>query len=121
MAYFNRTIFFAAWTAFHGQELGFRTALIDDCSRGIQEDAIKNTIEKVKSNHGVVVHSSEVKAMVQGRDRRVEHGYQLALNCRKSIDYPPKNKNFKLNNEEKVDEADDNRVNSNHNAVKASA
>lgn len=51
---------FSASTAFHGLELGFRTALIDDCSRGIQSDGIKNTIEKVKSNHGVVVQSTEV-------------------------------------------------------------
>ena len=49
-----------ASTSFHGQELGFRTALIDDCSRGIQTDAIRNTIEKVRSNHGVVVQSDEV-------------------------------------------------------------
>ncbi len=36
--------------------------------------------------------------MVQGRDRRVELGYFLALLCRKSIFYPPKNKNSKYNN-----------------------
>ena len=36
--------------------------------------------------------------MVQGRDRRVELGYQLALECRKMIGmYPPKNKNSKFN------------------------
>jgi len=78
----------AASTAFHGQELGFRVALLDDCSRGIQHEGIKATIEKVKASHGVVISSEEVKAMVQGRDRRVELGYQLALNCRKKIIYP---------------------------------
>ncbi len=35
--------------------------------------------------------------MVQGRDRRVELGYQLALNCRKSVVYPEKNKNSRFN------------------------
>ena len=36
--------------------------------------------------------------MVQGRDRRVELGYQLAIECRKMIGlYPPKNKNSKYN------------------------
>ena len=36
--------------------------------------------------------------MVQGRDRRVELGYQLALECRKMIGiYPLKNKNSKFN------------------------
>ena len=41
----------------------------------------------------MVVESGEVKAMVQGRDRRVELGHYLAHMCRKSIFYPPKNKN----------------------------
>ena len=36
--------------------------------------------------------------MVQGRDRRVELGYQLALECRKMVGvYPLKNKNSKYN------------------------
>ena len=36
--------------------------------------------------------------MVQGRDRRVELGYQLALECRKMIRiYPLKNKNSRYN------------------------
>ena len=36
--------------------------------------------------------------MAQGRDRRVELGYQLALECRKMIGmYPLKNKNSKFN------------------------
>ena len=87
----------SAFTAFHAQELGFRTILVEDCCRGIQPDAIQQTYERVKVNNGVVCHSSEVKAMVQGRDRRVELGYQLALECRKKIIYPPKTKNSKYN------------------------
>jgi hypothetical protein len=35
--------------------------------------------------------------MVQGRDRRVELGYQWAIEARKGIIYPPKNKNSKFN------------------------
>ena len=35
--------------------------------------------------------------MVQGRDRRVELGYQWAIELRKNIIYPPKNKNSKYN------------------------
>ena len=37
--------------------------------------------------------------MVQGRDRRPELGYKLALECRKNIIYPMKNKNSKFNNQ----------------------
>ena len=47
-------------TAMHAQELGFRTILIDDCSRGIQMDAIKNTMKKIEEKHGLVVKASEV-------------------------------------------------------------
>ncbi len=39
----------------------------------------------------------QVRAMVQGRDRRVELGYAWALQARKGIIYPPKNKNSKYN------------------------
>lgn len=132
----------------HAQELGFRTILIDDCSRGIQMDAIKNTMKKIEENHGLVVKASEVerssedlkrkmrhsfsfsfekvKAMVQGRDRRLELGYQWALQCRKGIRYPAKNKNSRHQLEAGATSAmnpstDGSNPISNHNAVKASA
>jgi hypothetical protein len=35
--------------------------------------------------------------LFQGRDRRVELGYQWAVELRKNIIYPPKNKNCKFN------------------------
>ncbi|TRY73869.1 hypothetical protein TCAL_05063 [Tigriopus californicus] len=130
-----------ALTAFHGLELGFRTMLVDDCSRGIRDDVINNTKDKIKTGHGLIVDSHEVKAMVQGRDRRVELGYFLALQCRKQIIYPLKNKNSRFNklpaalgqkdgnasnsnapgSDGQPVENDDNTSNSNHNAVKASA
>ena len=72
--------------------------------------------------------------MVQGRDRRVELGYQLAINCRKSIVYPLKNKNSKFNplpgggvnpaaggSKSASGAAEESSTKSNHNAVKASA
>merc|ERR1719219_1110018 len=86
-----------ASTAFHALELGFRTILIDDCSRGIDGADIDRTFEKIREQNGLVVQSSEVRAMVQGRDRRVELGYQWAIELRKNIIYPPKNKNSKFN------------------------
>ena len=92
-----------ASTAYHAQELGFRTVLVDDASKGINHDGIKGTIQKIKDNHGCVVESSEVKVMVQGRDRKVELGFQLALQCRNQIinmpgsGYPLKNRNAKYN------------------------
>ncbi|XP_023343129.1 uncharacterized protein LOC111712678 [Eurytemora carolleeae] len=86
-----------ASTAFHALELGFRTALVSDASRGINLENINAAYNRIKEEHGVIVNSTEVKAMVQGRDRRPELGYKLALECRKNITYPAKNKNSKYN------------------------
>ena len=47
----------------------------------------------------IVYFSFEVKAMVQGRDRRPELGYKLALEFRNNFTYPAKNKNSKFNGE----------------------
>ena len=91
------SLLISASTAFHALEVGFRTVLIDDCSRGIDEKNIEAAYEKIQSWHGLVVQSSEVKNMVLGRDRRPELGYKLALEFRNSTMYPAKNKNSKYN------------------------
>ena len=70
---------FAGSTAFHANELGFRTILIDDCSRGtdicdyllllianlccqgINNDNIAATYNKLRSEFACVVQSSEVR------------------------------------------------------------
>ena len=57
--------------------------------------------------------------MVQGRDRRPELGHKLAIECRKSIVYPIKNKNSKYNNMVADLERSMSHVNeSNHNTAK---
>ncbi|XP_061401566.1 nicotinamidase-like, partial [Musca vetustissima] len=66
-------------TAVDALSVGYRTILIDDCCRGTDFHDIEHTKEKVISNHGVIVHSTEVKAMAEGRDRRPELGYKLAM------------------------------------------
>ena len=72
----------------------------------------------------IVYFSFEVKAMVQGRDRRPELGYKLAMECRTNIIYPVKNKNSKYNNmtlTSDTDKANQGNVNeSNHNSAKVS-
>lgn len=89
------------------------------CSRGINDDNIAATFDKLRSEWACVVHSREVcilnwnlytalhciflplkvKAMVTGQDRRPHLGIKLALECRKKIIYPMKNKNSKFNNQ----------------------
>ena len=98
-----------------GQELGFRTILVEDASRGIDQGRVAATVQEIRENHGLVVSSKEVvcepehfqieyysnpqvNLLVKGVDRRPELGYKLALECRKIIKYyPQKNKNSKYN------------------------
>jgi nicotinamidase-related amidase len=47
-------------TAAHSLEVGFRTILVDNASRGIETTAMNKTRENVRENHGVIVDSSEV-------------------------------------------------------------
>ena len=56
--------YFSASTAFHAMELGFRTMVIEDCSRGIDENSIKAAYEKVRKGWGLIVHSSEVEKKI---------------------------------------------------------
>ncbi|XP_070498924.1 nicotinamidase isoform X1 [Chironomus tepperi] len=66
-------------TATDALSAGYRTVLIDDCCRGVDLQDIEATKESVLNSHGVIVHSKEVKAMVEGRDRRPELGFKLAM------------------------------------------
>ncbi|KAL0112505.1 hypothetical protein PUN28_012077 [Cardiocondyla obscurior] len=66
-------------TAVDALTSGYRTILIDDCSRGVDLVDIEKTKATVIGSNGVIVNSSQVKAMVEGRDRRPELGYKLAL------------------------------------------
>lgn len=64
---------------------GYRTILIGDCSRGVDLKDIEKTKNIVTSSSGVIVDSSQVKAMVEGRDRRPELGYKLAMELKNIV------------------------------------
>nr|XP_012152325.1 PREDICTED: nicotinamidase isoform X1 [Megachile rotundata] len=66
---------------------GYRTILIDDCSRGVDLVDIEKTKATVIASNGVIVNSSQVKAMVEGRDRRPELGYKLALEIKRKLNF----------------------------------
>lgn len=70
---------FLGATAIDALAIGYRTILLDDCSRGVDLLDIEKTKNTVIKNNGIIVNSSEVKAMVEGRDRRPELGYKLAM------------------------------------------
>ncbi|KAK9723247.1 EF-hand domain pair [Popillia japonica] len=69
-------------TAVDALAIGYRTILLDDCSRGVDLLDIEKTKNSVIKNNGVIVNSNQVKAMVEGRDRRPELGYKLAMELR---------------------------------------
>lgn len=71
-------------TAIDAISAGYRTILIDDCCRGVDLKDIEHTKETVISSNGIISHSKEVKAMVEGRDRRPELGYKLAMELKNS-------------------------------------
>ncbi|XP_043275082.1 uncharacterized protein Naam [Venturia canescens] len=72
-------------TAVDALTSGYRTILIDDCSRGVDLVDIEKTKAAVISSNGVIVNSSQVKAMIEGKDRRPELGYKLALELKNSL------------------------------------
>ncbi|KAL1138805.1 hypothetical protein AAG570_008867 [Ranatra chinensis] len=72
-------------TAVDALSIGYRTILIDDCCRGVDLADIEKTRNTVIKNHGVIINSNQVKAMVEGRDRRAELGYKLALELKQKL------------------------------------
>ena len=63
-------------------DLGYRTILIEDSSRGVFPEGIKETKDTIRQRNGLVVNSGDVKDLVQGLNRPVELGYMKALQCK---------------------------------------
>ncbi|CAK1594191.1 unnamed protein product [Parnassius mnemosyne] len=66
--------------------IGYRAVLIDDASRGVDLADIEKTKATIINNHGVIVTSDQVLAMVEGRDRRPELGYKLAMELKNAME-----------------------------------
>ncbi|KAJ2954954.1 hypothetical protein O0L34_g3285 [Tuta absoluta] len=66
--------------------IGYRSILIDDASRGVDLADIESTKATIVNNNGVIVTSDEVLAMVEGRDRRPELGYKLAMELKTAME-----------------------------------
>ncbi|CAL4085366.1 unnamed protein product, partial [Meganyctiphanes norvegica] len=56
-------------TANDSLEEGYRTILIESCSRGISEDNIQATKKNITNKNGIVIQSKQVKNLVSGSDR----------------------------------------------------
>jgi exosome complex component RRP4 len=59
---------FVGATAADALAIGYRTVLIDDCSRGVDLKDIEKTKNTVTSNNGVIVDSSQVSFLTQCRE-----------------------------------------------------
>ncbi|CAH1402587.1 unnamed protein product [Nezara viridula] len=70
-------------TAADALSIGYRTILIDDCCRGVDLADIEKTKNTVLNQFGVIVNADQVKGMVEGRDRRPELGYKLAMELKR--------------------------------------
>ncbi|XP_039759852.1 uncharacterized protein LOC120633638 [Pararge aegeria] len=66
--------------------IGYRAILIDDASRGVDLADIERTKQTIVSNNGVIVESHQIPAMVEGRDRRPELGYKLAMELKNAME-----------------------------------
>ena len=69
-------------TSHDALNLGYRTILIQDASKGKYPNFITKTKKSIKMKRGLVVESIEVKEIVQGLNRPVELGYSKALQCK---------------------------------------
>ena len=49
-----------AATVLDGQQLGYRTILVEDAARGIDQGRVAATVQEIRDNHGLVVSSKEV-------------------------------------------------------------
>lgn len=67
-----------AFTATHSLELGYRTIVIDDGSCGTSAEAIEKVKAKLRSQHCIMVKSSQVADIAAGRVRLLELGLQTA-------------------------------------------
>lgn len=56
--------YFVGATTADALSIGFRTILIDDCCRGVELVDIEKTKNSVIANHGVIVTSSQVRAII---------------------------------------------------------
>ncbi|KAI1282049.1 Nicotinamidase [Halotydeus destructor] len=71
--------FCVAWTAIHGNECGYRTILLDDASRGVDEDGIADMKKRLTDHSAIVVDSDKALDLVTASDRRPELAYKLAM------------------------------------------
>ncbi|XP_067124385.1 nicotinamidase isoform X1 [Centruroides vittatus] len=66
-------------TTLHALELGYRTFLVDDASRGVDNKTIKIMKDKIIDMKGIIINSDQIRNLIEGKDRRPELGYRTAM------------------------------------------
>ncbi|XP_038221237.1 uncharacterized protein LOC119839111 [Zerene cesonia] len=66
--------------------IGYRAVLVEDACRGVDLADMQRTKGAILAGHGLIVSSQDVLAMVEGRDRRPELGYKLAMELKNAME-----------------------------------
>lgn len=72
-------------TANDSLEEGYRTILIESCSRGISKTNIEATKNNITDKNGIVVQSKQVKNLVNGSDRPPRLAFKRAIEIEKNL------------------------------------
>nr|XP_022905832.1 nicotinamidase-like [Onthophagus taurus] len=69
-------------TCLDSLSLGYRTVMVEDCCKVMNPLAVEKAKQDVINKNGVIAQSADVKNMTEGKDRRPEMGYVLAIRLR---------------------------------------
>lgn len=73
-----------AWTAQDALSLGYKVAVIDDCSRGLDLERIQEFKKQVLDRYGVILQSKEIPDLVAGKRVPWSWAYATAVRALKA-------------------------------------
>jgi len=82
--------FCVGFTTLDAIDLGFRTVLINDATRGVDVGDIESMKSRIRSAGGIIENSDMIKNLVEVKDRRKEHGLTAAKNTAEGIKHAQK-------------------------------
>lgn len=77
--------FCVGFTALDALEHGYRTYVVEDCTRAISMADMEKRRTEIIKNYGILVRSREVQAMLRGIERRPQPAYKLGVELREEV------------------------------------
>jgi len=68
-----------ASTTLDALEIGYKAAIVDDCTRGLDLKEIQSTKDRVRKQNGVITESTDVPALVAGKRIPWNWAYGVAI------------------------------------------